>query len=121
MAKSKTRKGLGDDPFAVVAPKKTARKRQPPKPKKRERADLVAYSIKIDELTLDRLRNATYWSPGVTLSGLIREAVNERIDRMERKRGGGFPAQVGRDQYWPTDRELGQATFAFPLCRIMEV
>ena len=36
---------------------------------------------------LDQLRNAVYWTPGVTLTGLIKSALCESLARMEQRHG----------------------------------
>lgn len=43
---------------------------------------------------LDRLRNAVYWSAGLTLTALVEDALAETIDRMERKNGKPFPHRM---------------------------
>jgi hypothetical protein len=40
---------------------------------------------------MNRLRNAAYWSPGDTLTGIAARAVEAEIDRLEHERGESFP------------------------------
>lgn len=43
---------------------------------------------------LDQLRNAVYWTPGMTLTGLIKGAIHESLDRLEARRGQPFPLRL---------------------------
>jgi hypothetical protein len=40
---------------------------------------------------IDRLRNAVYWSPGLTLAGLAEEALERKLAELEAERGEPFP------------------------------
>jgi hypothetical protein len=52
--------------------------------------------------TTERVKNAVYWTPGLTLADLADQALREAVDRLEKERGkpfekraaelkGGFP------------------------------
>ena len=56
-----------------------------------ERRNGQRLTVQVDEETLNRLRNAVFWTPGLTLAGFIKQCISERVDRMERARGGEFP------------------------------
>jgi len=46
---------------------------------------------------LERLRNAVYWTPGLTLARLIEEAVTDTIAAMERRSyGEPFPRRIAQ-------------------------
>lgn len=47
-----------------------------------------------DEL-VDRLRDAVYWTPGLTLAGLAEEALTQRLAELEADRGEPFPKRKG--------------------------
>lgn len=51
-------------------------------------------TVQLPAATLDRLRNAVYWTPGVTLTGFVERCVSERVDRMEQERGSTFPSRT---------------------------
>lgn len=51
------------------------------------------YSVKLFAETIERARNAVYWTPGLSVSSLVEESVNKAIDQLERKRGEAFPAR----------------------------
>jgi hypothetical protein len=40
---------------------------------------------------MDRVRNAVYWTPGLTLAGMAEEALGKAIEALEKKHGGPFP------------------------------
>ena len=44
---------------------------------------------------LDQLRNTVYWTPGVTLTGLIKSALCESLARMEQRHGRPYPPRLG--------------------------
>lgn len=68
------------------------RRRQGGRPKaKITRKRLTVY---LPVALLDRLRNAVYWTQGLTLAGLIERAVMETLDNMESQRGMPFSQRL---------------------------
>ncbi len=53
----------------------------------------VTLNLPID--LLDQLRNTVYWTPGVTLTGLIKSALCESLARMEQRHGRPYPPRLG--------------------------
>lgn len=60
----------------------------------------VARSVRAERLTLhlssklvDRIRNAVYWTPGLTIAELAETALSESIDQLEAERGEAFAAR----------------------------
>ncbi len=49
----------------------------------------ITFYISMD--TVERAKNAAYWTPGVTLSSLAEEAIVQHIERMEGERCDPFP------------------------------
>ncbi len=43
---------------------------------------------------LDRLRNTVYWTPGLTLTGLIKRALHEHLEQVEFRHGQPFPPRL---------------------------
>ena len=39
---------------------------------------------------LERLRNAVYWSPGLTVAGLVERGIESELARLEKVNGGPF-------------------------------
>ena len=93
MAKRRT---IGDNPLdAVVPDHRTMQRPTPPEP-----ASLaMAFSrISKERLTvhlpiklIDRVKNAVYWTPGLTLAGLAEEAFAKLVDKLEKERREPFP------------------------------
>ncbi len=40
---------------------------------------------------IDRVKNAVYWTPGLTLAGLAEDALSKAVERLERERKEPFP------------------------------
>jgi hypothetical protein len=47
-------------------------------------------TLVISESLMERIRNAAFWTPGETLSGLGERAVELEIERLEKQNGGPF-------------------------------
>ncbi|MEX5214657.1 MAG: hypothetical protein NW703_10885 [Nitrospiraceae bacterium] len=62
----------------------------PPEPRHYRR---VTLNLPIE--LLDQLRNTVYWTPGVTLTGLIKTALCESLARMEQRHGRPYPPRMG--------------------------
>lgn len=43
---------------------------------------------------LDRVRNAVYWTPGLTMADLAEEALSRYLALLEEERGGAFPPRA---------------------------
>lgn len=44
---------------------------------------------------ISRVKNAVYWTPGLTLAELAAQALTEAVDRMEKQRKEAFPPRRG--------------------------
>lgn len=42
---------------------------------------------------IDRVKNAVYWTPGLTLAALAEDALRARVEGLETDRGEAFPAR----------------------------
>jgi hypothetical protein len=51
---------------------------------------LETFSIRIPPELFDRLRNASFWTPGSTLVSIGERALERELDRMEKANGGPF-------------------------------
>lgn len=40
---------------------------------------------------VERVKNAAYWTPGMTLSAMAEKALEEHVERLEAERGEPFP------------------------------
>ncbi|MDP9437306.1 MAG: hypothetical protein M3P49_00930 [Actinomycetota bacterium] len=43
---------------------------------------------------VDRVKNAVYWTPGLTLARMAEEALLAEAERREKQHGGPFPARA---------------------------
>lgn len=48
-------------------------------------------TIQINKETIERAKNAVYWTPGLTIAQLTEEALNLVLNEMEKDRGESFP------------------------------
>jgi len=55
------------------------------KPKK------VRISAEISGEIAERIKNAVYWTPGMTMAGFIEEALAKSIEQLEEEKGEKFP------------------------------
>lgn len=65
------------------------------------------FSVKIPADLLDRARDAAYWVPGVTLTGMIQEGLRAVIEQLQREHNGGKPFLARRGPV-RTGRPLGR-------------
>lgn len=49
----------------------------------------ITFHISVD--LINRIKNAVYWEPGLTLAHFAEIALEKAIDEFERERGGPFP------------------------------
>lgn len=48
-------------------------------------------TVQISEDVIERVKNAVYWTPGLTLASLAEEAFSKAVDRLEDEREATFP------------------------------
>ncbi len=60
-------------------------------PRHRERL-----TAKLPVEVIERVRNAVYWTPGLTLAGLTESALSAYVDALEAERGEPFPQRQGQ-------------------------
>jgi predicted DNA-binding protein len=61
---------------------------------------------------LDRLKNAVFWTPGLTLAGLVQGAIAETIERMEKSHGDFFPVRTKELKGGRPRRQRSESYFA---------
>ena len=96
MAKRKT---IGENPLDAVVPVLEPRPKRDSKErrtKKREQAEpqrviKERLTIHLPVDLIDRIKNAVYWTPGLTLAELGEKAFTEILKKMEKERGEPFP------------------------------
>lgn len=47
--------------------------------------------MKLPSAVIERLRNAVYWTPGLTIAGFVTKCIADVVARMETERGAAFP------------------------------
>lgn len=52
--------------------------------------------VYIDAGVVERAKRAVFWTPGLTLTALVEEALAREVDRREAERGEPFPERRGR-------------------------
>jgi hypothetical protein len=60
----------------------------PPRPRIGQKERLT---IHLPVELIDRVKNAVYWTPGLTLAGLGEEALRRMVEQLEVERGDPFP------------------------------
>jgi hypothetical protein len=50
-------------------------------------------TFRISKDVSDRLRNAVFWTPGLTMADLAERGVLRELERVEKEHGGPFPAR----------------------------
>lgn len=83
MAKRRT---IGTNPLDAVIPAHQPEARAPQKKIIKERL-----TVHLPVELIERVKNAVYWTPGLTLAGLAEEAFTAAVERLERERGEPFP------------------------------
>jgi len=93
----KNKSAMGTNPLDVLIPiGRTFEQKEvtPPRENKEEeqgKGGRVRATFQIGLETLNRARNAVYWTPGITLADLVEEALIEKVTLIEKERGEPFP------------------------------
>ncbi len=61
-----------------------------------ERPAKQRITLHISTELVDRVKNAVYWTPGLTVAGFAEEAFTDAIDAFEKERGEPFPQRKHR-------------------------
>ncbi len=90
------RSAIGANPLDALLRPATERKSSkvdpsasPPRASARDAK--VRTTFHLSESLVDRLRNAVYWSPGLTLAELAETSLRDALSALEKKRGKPFP------------------------------
>jgi predicted DNA binding CopG/RHH family protein len=92
MAKRQT---IGDNPLDAYISTNTGRNEfeekqdiNPQKTAKQSKKQRITVQISVD--VIERIKNAVYWTPGLTLAALAEEAFSKVVDKIEEERGEVF-------------------------------
>ena len=72
-----------------------------PQPYKKQPKQRITVQISVD--VIERIKNAVYWTPGLTLAALAEEAFSKAVDRLEEEKESPFP---GRKEELKTGRPI---------------
>lgn len=78
---------LGTDPLDALIPAAEALETGLESSSKTEKQRVT---FQLSKEVTERARNAVYWTPGLTMSGLAEEALKRELKRLEEKRGMPF-------------------------------
>jgi len=81
------RKTIGESPLDAVIPPAEASPKPTPPPKVVKQRLTVHLPVDL----IERVKNAVYWTPGLTLAALAEEALRKAVDELEKERGEPFP------------------------------
>lgn len=98
MASKKTtarkRGGLGDNPLDALVPTEAAAPRQARQEAARTRGGAKArYTLHLPVDLMERAKNASYWTPGLTLAALAEAGIRAEVERLEKAHGKRFKAR----------------------------
>lgn len=62
-----------------------------PTPTTRKATAKQRITVQISEAVIERVKNAVYWTPGLTLASLAEESLAKAVDQLEGKRKAKFP------------------------------
>jgi len=61
-----------------------------------ERSRTARLQVLLDEDVVERAKRAVFWTPGLTLTALVEEALAREVERREAERGATFEPRTGR-------------------------
>ena len=105
MVKKQVKKTIGINPLEeYLAPKKIQKTHKQAAAKRSSLVEEIEMPIiaatKKERITLhlsndllERMKNAVYWTPGLTIAGLAEEALAYAVDKIERNNGEEFPSR----------------------------
>jgi hypothetical protein len=91
------RQTIGSNPLDAVVPhpgnnRQTAKTEPAAMPDEKKPKERMTFHLPVE--TMDRAKNAVYWTPGLTLADLADEALKDAVDKLEKKRGERFPPRA---------------------------
>lgn len=59
------------------------------------RAGKQKLTVHLDAALADRVKNAAYWNPRLTIAGIAEQGIRHAIERIERENGGRYKPREG--------------------------
>ena len=54
------------------------------------------FSVQIDAELVERVRDAAFWTPGLTMADVVEDGVRRALVALEKKNGGPFQPRKGK-------------------------
>jgi hypothetical protein len=95
------RRTMGENPLDALIPRGAGSRERTPRPAAktgtlrtlRTTGGKERLTVHLPLTLIDRVKNAVYWTPGLTLAGLADRALTGAVDDLERARRKPFPAR----------------------------
>lgn len=103
MAKKKKKSSIGANPLDAVVPsrrKSTSRasvkvKTSTPSEAPPEKVEKERVTIHVTSALIDKVRDAVYWTPGLTVASFAEDALSKALEGLAKKNGKPFPPRKG--------------------------
>lgn len=92
MAKRRT---IGENPLDAIVPDRSKTEESGKSWEKQTRVVKERLTVHLPIDLINRIKNAVYWTPGLTLAGLAEIALRDVVDQLEEERGEPFPQREG--------------------------
>lgn len=87
---------IGVSPLDTVLPKKNAAIAANAAKEAATAEEKERVTFHLSKSTIDRVRNAVYWTPGLTMAALTEDALADYIAKLEKKNGESFKPRTGQ-------------------------
>jgi len=89
------RRTIGENPLDALVPLTETKRKPPASPPVAPRAARERLTVHLPSEAIDRARDAVFWSPGLTLAGLVETGLALAVEKLEKKNGKPFAARTG--------------------------
>lgn len=90
------RKTIGENPLDAVVPKpaetRSSSNKTASKPKENVTKERLTVHLPAD--LIERVKNAVYWTPGLTLAKLAEKGLDRAVEDLEKQHKGPFPRRT---------------------------
>jgi hypothetical protein len=82
---------MGEDPLDSTIPEQQDDTEPAGEDASNDTEEKERMTMHIPESLAERIRNAVYWTPGLTISDVATKGLNRIMDELEEENGGEFP------------------------------
>lgn len=82
---------IGNDPFAILIPETKEDAKVDAKPSTDNRIPREKLTVHLDGNLINRVKNAAYWNPRLTIAKITERGIRQAIEEFEREHGGAYP------------------------------